>query len=1306
MTLSQERKHDLLRSAAIGVYDPFDAYKIIEKEIESRIPLSNLHWRYDSSKPAKSIPSLPVTIKGEIPKNSNLRNAHELREPVYLHLMLVQCDLVDVYRSQVRPLVKEWIRNIVLKSESEWMILLVVPSRSKDKNSTLIKASILDKMKIDFGVDGKELPVGFSNSHPNRIVKIKELYEGVASKSEAYNALMIQVKNLLLHSFSHRFADLQLQTQPRHDPDQARQFNTQRKEIADLLNTAELFTDMCLFEDALTYYKRVSTYLDQIAAANPMQCTFLIDESLVSLVSNKFDVGKSVSVSESRRLLLTLESLSHDQRKLNIFELKCCVFMEQSHILQSLAMRSTSFATSASYITSLYRRLLLFLSEISMTGLLNESNKASAYEWIYIIIDKYLTLPTTQKLFSRSDSMSDQLVQQQHPLRDIKECMGELKLFQRTSLVTLGQAKNYKAIGVSVLEEVDLGNDEAQVSAENLTLEEPYMVAYSPLQTALNTEESFLESYQRLTESTIQDFIISNRERSVDILSIDIALVKFYTRDYREALAILEGSAQFFIENGWNYMGGIILEAYLKCIETPLLVDSEQRHHTEGEIRSIVTICLELLAIKKSRLETLCCGLWTSEAFDDAQKIARLFQKIQEYSMLSNTPIDFNVARLFDVLISPSIKSDCEDTTTDLYYLDVNITNVLGLDLVLESAALLATSAGGQAFSFDSSPHGQIILRPGVNSLRLFTTTFVSGMVRISEFTININAKVAFVERFPGETISKDIKDIKLKADEEDEGNVSVIHNPSLADSSAYKEDAPIPSHSPVQLVPLSTKFLMLFYQRIDNLWGEFVNPPIIDLGKSIFLLRLHGGNCDATNVHVMISILTMGFNIEVKNSGDSCEVHQEKTQESIKVGLILRYQTLEIEVHFKNVDGNNDVKKLLLNASISYEIGNRSYNHSWTELLDSKLLLAVSVQDMFRSDQIFSKFQVGTSDAKLPVRVLSSLLEAPHGSKYTIESPKSDPGSLIAFGDQPASFVYKIRPISGSTEANGTITLRLNIEYLNIREEILCMFNDEALRRLKCQKLQSYWILLRNTVFQEILFDLNHYLILGEVVILNKESASAKAFRQIDMHASSHEERGQLLTIILSLLDKFDADANRNMSQEITKRTLMILVPLPHLRTLHFVEFRYDKDVQYVVGEPIPVTLRIHQSSKWTDPNEANIEPMVPNYQQLTMTVSSQPSSHRTRDYQVSLIPDDNWLISGFRKTTYLIDGASVADEPTEWNLTMIPLNVGNLVMPRISIKSLDTSAWGDEFLDIVIINGLETVLIVPELDSITFTF
>ncbi|KAL7662542.1 TRAPP II complex TRAPPC10 C-terminal domain-containing protein [[Candida] zeylanoides] len=1305
MTMSDGLNQGLQRSAAIGLYDPFDAYKIIEKEIESRMPLSNLHWRYDSSKPAKSISSLPVTIKGEIPKNSNTRNAHQLREPVYLHLMLVQCDLVDVYRSQVRPLVKEWIRNIVLKSESEWMILLVVPSRSKDKNSTLIKASILDKMKIDFGVDGKELPVGFSNSHPNRIVKIRELYEDSASRSESYNALMMQVKNFLLHSFSRRFADLQLQTQQRHVRDQTRQFKSQRKEIANLLNKAELFTDMCLFEDALTYYKQVSTYLDQIAAANPLQCTFSINESLVSLASNDFDIGKSVSVSESRRLLLTLESLSDDQRKLNIFELKCCVFMEQSHILQSLAMRSTSFATSAAHITSLYQRLLLFLSEISMSGLLNESNKASAYEWIFIIIDKYLTLPITQKLFSRSERMPDQSSQQQHPLRDIKECMGELKLFQRTSLVTLGQAKNYKAIGVSVLEEVNLGDDDEEVHVEKLTLEEPYIIAYSPLRTALDTEESFLESYQRLTESTIQDFIASDRERSVDILSIDIALVKYYTKNYREALAILEGSAQFFIENGWNYMGGIILEAYLKCIETPLLVDYEQRHHTEGEGRSIVTVCLELLAIKKSRLKRSSCGLWNSKAFEDSRKIARLFQKIQDYSMLIDTSIEFSVARLFDVLISPAIKSDSEDTTTDLYYLDVSINNVLGSELAVKSVALLATSAGGEAFSFDSSPHDDIILRPGVNSLRLFTTTFVSGMVVISKFTITINAKVALVDRFSGVTGSTDSKDIKTKAEEEDEGNVSVIHNSSLTDSSADTKDAPPLSHSPVQLVPLSTTFQMLFYQRIDNLWGEFVNPPVIELGKSIFLLRLHGGNCDATNVHVKITNLTTGFNIEVKNNGDSCGIHHEKMQGSIEVGSLPKYQTVDIEVYFKNVDDNNDTKKLSLHASISYEVGHRSYNHSWTEFLDSKLSLAVSVQDMFKSEQIFSKFQVGTSDAKLPVRVLSSSLEAPYGSKYKIESPKSDPGPLIAFGDQPTSFVYKIQPLSGSTVVNGTITLKLKIEYSNTQEEIHFMFNDEALRRLRCQNLQSYWILLRNTVFEKISFDLNQYSICGEIVILNKESVLTEAFHQIDMHASSGEVKGQLLKIIPNLLDEFSADTNRNISQGIIKRTLKISVPLPHLRTLHFVEFCYDKDVQYVVGEPISVSLKIHPSSKWADPNETELEP-VSNYRQSTVTESSRPSSHGARDFQVSFISDDSWLISGFRKTSYLIDGTSVADEPTEWNLTLIPLNVGNLVMPKLSIKPLDTSVWGDELSDMVIINGSETVLIVPELDSITFTF
>ena len=94
---------------------------------------------------------------------------------------------------------------------------------------------------------------------------------------------------------------------------------------------------------------------------------------------------------------------------------------------------------------------------------------------------------------------------------------------------------------------------------------------------------------------------------------------------------------------------------------------------------------------------------------------------------------------------------------------------------------------------------------------------------------------------------------------------------------------------------------------------------------------------------------------------------------------------------------------------------------------------------------------------------------------------------------------------------------------------------------------------------------------------------------------------------------------------------------------------------------------------------------------------------------FQLVIQQDDNWLMSGFKRFTF--NGG----QETTKQLTLIPLTVGKIPLPQVSIKELtdgvnlsidDEEDDDSDDIDIEFINGLETILVIPEVNSITFSF
>jgi hypothetical protein len=1194
----------------IGYYDPFSIYPLIKKDIDNKLPLTNLHWKYHSSKPLKSIPLLPVQLIEEVPKKGlNIASSKvpSYDQPhVYTRLMFVKYDNIDTYRSQVRPLIKEWLKHLVLNADIEWTIVYFVPLATKDKHLTIIKTSNFDKLKIDFGADGKELLALPQYQAPDleeaeRCFKLHESSD--TNRLESYNELIQTLKSLLIKSFDSTYQKINERLDATSSLALAQYFN--KHKLADLLK------DMTLYQDSLHYYNELYSELNLIYKLDPDQFT-TIPHIPKKLNNFKFDTSENF---ES-----TISTLSK-QDKLNLFSSKCLIFFHQSRLLQSLAISANSISISAIFISNLYQKLIFFLNDLSSTF-----PDADFDEYIYCIVDNYLELPISKKLMEINNIPKAENGDVPLRLPEILEFKGELKLFQRSSFVRIAKRRGFSVNGINqIFDEILLDESEKQPQTE---------ISYAPLLESLKEEKSFLDTFEKLTEDIIQEFVACDRSKTIDMLSIDLALLNYQKGSYQESINILQDSFDFFILNGWNFMGGVLLEIYLDCIE---------RLSPDNHLL-ILNTCIKLFAnLINNNVNSIQIGINSYNSLKKKNQILKLFEKVEENSLLGKQLVAYPIDALFKSKIIPYINAD-RDTTLDRYYINIKITNLFGIDFYFDSISLVLSSNEDQE-QIEFRAKNIDIDSKTYHTIRLYSNHFKSGLLHPAKLTVCVNENLQF------------FKEYEMHEGDNDAMNATVIHNTSVGDIQT----------------PENLQENLLFFQDLTKFRGEFSNSRNVQLGSTDLLLRLYNTQNAINDIKILLDSKTEGLRFTVNEEFLSIDTIDTDSQRDIKIPYTFY----------------SDNKTIIVSATISYLCNGEKYCHMIRNEVDTSLSVSVSVQDIFRTDYIYSKFQVGTSDPKLPIRIRSNKLITTN-EHYEIVKPKNPLAPLVAFGEQPATIFYKIIPDNNYTVSTSD-SLDLFVDYSNLNEECIAYLRDSSLIELGKLKVARYWCLLETLIVGHVKFDLNNYAINNRIQITNYSELSLLVDKVVTQYVEHTHDRLSIIETLKTLLGDNKITINDNVDLE--KHQIYISVPMPLLKSLQIVEFRYEKHSRFLVGEPIQVQLLVKTITRWCgNDNEAQF------LAQSSPDKLSNGTSKQLESFQLTIQNDDNWLISGFKKHAF--DASE-----TSLDLVLIPLNVGKVLLPKVSIKSM-VEAESDPSMDIEFKNGLETLLVVPDLNSITFSF
>lgn len=1231
---------NLRNPITIAYYDPFSVYPEVQDEFLSKFPLSNLHWKYNQLKPGKSIPLLPVRLKEEVPPLQHKRNYQptNLVDNVYLRLMFIKADNIDMYRSQVRPLINAWLGSLVKGTDVTWAIILVVRGTKKDKPSTLIKTSLFDKLRMDFGKSGKQLAAlnmftsdlessrdDYNEEDTNHIFKIKDSYADDLMKLQAYNEIITQFKILILQTFDSRYTtynnQIDILLKQSHSDSEAHV-----SEYFFKLKLVYLMCEMRFMTESLELFDNLYEDLKILVSSSEHVFDKKILQLPADLNLNNFSPETSFNQSE---LLFQFSNYTRENIPVNLFAAKLGLFLSASLLLQSLANFATSISVSSIYILTLLQKLNLFINDISR----NYPSSLFLNEWFCAMIDFYLKLPLTVKL----TELNEQNLKNGgcNQIATILECMAELRLLRRTITGKLAKKKGLELPHIGfIFEDVSLDN----VKHEN----EDVVLSYAPLIEELNDQESYEKYFETSTIAAIEELVNSYRNKTIDLLSVDLAILHYKRKQYGEALNILLTSHDYFIQNGWNFMGGALLEIYLECV-----LRLETFAHED-----ILKTCLKLFATLKENANTRS-GINNYNLIKSRQQHHALFERICEESSHLRDVLEYPLIDFFTATLEPFI--DSSEHLSDRYAIALKLSNPFAVEIQCQEVrvTLEMIEQNEQVLIFSSS--SVVVLASQDHELTLHSRVFRRGTFRVKMIEVQVTDKLLLIQ---GEENSSDIV-----------ADNTVLHR-EINQTEAGLEGELADNRNPIFTATT------VMYPVPGKFRAETVSPQKIELGVAKFDLVIHNGHQEATNINVSLASPTSG--VKFDNDDPNFDIQHISAKGSLRRGVTFSYF--------------GDAKILDLQIDIVYEVDGEIYEYHTNEAYDMSLTISISVQDIFRTDAIYSRFQIGSASANVPVRVLDCKFES-SDDKYDILSlslmvNESDP--LIIMGEQPAYIFYKVQPKEGGVSS--TDILDLTITYSNLQSECLKVSKKLLFEKLCLMNLSKYYYIIVSSL-STLAFNLNHYAVHQEIEVLNVDECSLAMNHVISKYVPEANAL-QLTDIVMEIfferkLTIEDADTY------FEHQTLYIPVAVPFLGIFHQVEFVFDRKQRYLVGEPIKATLEIKSTSKWSSGESRDILASSSPARESRSLPARDPS-----EFQFTMLNEEQWLITGFKKHQFSIDENSAF---SRFKVCLVPLNVGELQLPKLSIKPIGLK---EQNMEIVHENALETILVVPELDSMTFSF
>ncbi|RKL49606.1 hypothetical protein BFJ72_g1065 [Fusarium proliferatum] len=818
-------------------------------------------------------------------------------------------------------------------------------------------------------------------------------------------------------------------------------------------------------------------------------------------------------------------------------------------------------------------------------------------------------------------------------LEDLAARRAELYLLSRSILDGLGRKRGWSdgwkeapiiAEAEADFEEISL-ND--QPAASGTSEEIPPLdagVNNNLLQTAIDNPENFYRLYEILTDKALRHYTVANHDHAVQASMADLAVLNFYLKEYSTASSYFYRATPFFGESGWTSLELSMLVMYLHCLR--------EMKSKDDYVRVALKLLTKSCAAEKERLE------------QRSKRVSRV-GKPEPVDAMSMKGV---VGNLFDLAssLSSQVKVHLSNFFTNIelagapeYFdkedkcsLTINLWCLLPDEIKLDGIDVRATaSEPGPTKELLFSRKGDIILQPGQNSITVECASVIPGKYKIDHLGLFSSNLFLHFER-----------DINQPPPQ----TTDIFKHPEVV---IFHRDGALD----VQLV--ATRHTSL---DKNNTLDFTLNPGWNSIKSCEIRLRPTTGGLRMLTLEAQIVDSDVEFAKKPEAGGI---IYFNEIPAESSVTLRFPYSV------------EHDIADVSAKADVAYTLeSGQKYTFAKSIIIPISLALGVNVQDVFKHNALYSRFNVSTASHS-PLRLYKSELMPSDLFESEFGVPPAD--TTMVFSKQPATLLYRIKRktnVRSSKRAARTMYLKLyyNILQTEIEEalvkSIFDALNDPSLASFS--KLITSLIVREAKTLQPI--DLERAALLGAVpTAFLADVPWDRYFAGIGRVPGTQVDATEKISSAIREWQASNPQIQISAAQSDNPCTLLIPVEIPSLPILHTADIELQTPLTELmdqkpgavptvaVNQMLPATLHLRWTQIWD--------------------TEMQHKKDTEYSYEVAA-PGDTWLLGGRRKGHFVIPGSkkdplsSTSDTEAEIPLIMIPLREGWLPYPGIEIREI----------------------------------
>ncbi|KAK9475062.1 trafficking protein particle complex subunit 10 [Dipodascopsis tothii] len=334
-------------------------------------------------------------------------------------------------------------------------------------------------------------------------------------------------------------------------------------------------------------------------------------------------------------------------------------------------------------------------------------------------------------------------------------------------------------------------------------------------------------------------------------------------------------------------------------------------------------------------------------------------------------------------------------------------------------------------------------------------------------------------------------------------------------------------------------------------------------------------------------------------------------------------------------------------------------------------LPVAVSVQDIFKADVLFSKFSVGCT--AVPLRVLAGRLEG------TAEFAVTGGGTAdehVALATQPVALTYAIARQTTGPRPGAALPLELALDYRRLDDEVAAVVRAAAAAAVAAEPgAGPYAGLVAEAALAAVPRAVDAYALGGPVDL---GAYDARDWARVLAVAGADGGRGAVEAVARVLhggpLAPEDAAATA------ATRRVAVPVEIPAVDVLFTIELAAAGGPGplgasvFHIGQEIAIRLRIEATHAWA-------ARATPDGAEFVYDVLAHPAS---------------WLISGKRKGHF-----RATERRLDVALVLVPLKPGTVLLPAVEVR---TAPGVDVVAEVDYVNNAESIVVLPEMTHVMF--